>query len=105
MLLSNGDILAPVQRSGGWDVVRIPPEGTQYVGWLILCQEETHPEMAAEMVLSAGIPVLSLFLAIRRFRRDEVGPGLALLLTGFLGTLLWAIVSGIVVAIAAHMAP
>lgn len=93
VLLSNGDILAPVESATGWDVVRIVPEGAEYVGWLVECQErEVQRGMALELVVSLIIPPLSTLFAIVRFARAQVGPGLALLLTGFVGTQLWAIV-------------
>jgi hypothetical protein len=58
------------------------------------CSYEPRPEDhrvgATEILGSLIIPIAGLVFAIMRFADDEVGPGLACLLTGAIGTAVWA---------------
>jgi hypothetical protein len=95
VLLADGGMLVPIQRGDAWTLERIDPDHPHYVGWLQayqqLARDRPRPEgVGVEIAFAVLIPPIAVILAIVRFARDEVGPGLALLLSGWVGAGLYA---------------
>ena len=93
-LLGNGDLLVPVRYGRTWDIACVSVGSPDYVGWLDAYQAERgSPDVWLDLVIALVVFPLAIVLAIGRFAKGQVGPGIAVLLTAQLGAAIYAVVA------------